>query len=318
MASLKGQGLSEYSIIGGTVALISMIGIGVMADGFSTLMADMTSKAVNSPQQAQTITLQATPNSPASPATTIAQGAPATNNNTPAVATASGNGMSVTLSNGTNLVIPSFTTDYSTLVETAGAAGATQTLVANLDQVIAGLETNGEITSADANLLKALAQKGHEIADLEAFFEDLGANETNSDYLYQPITYQGKTYNEAFLLLQTKIGFSSDLGPDRVGIDPLNTQALGVNGSPQEMNQEFIILYHQAKNRGALSSPAAKAIVTELSNQILFTTEIFEHSVALIREDKVPPQNLNSFAYSHTTSYQSQGICQTGGSISCH
>lgn len=70
--------------------------------------------------------------------------------------------------------------DYVTFVETSGVAGTTNTLVAAIEEIIAQAEAAGAAGTMDTNLLKELANYGHNIASLESQMETNAQNYLNS------------------------------------------------------------------------------------------------------------------------------------------
>ena len=77
------------------------------------------------------------------------------------LSTVSGLGQAdITLSDGSTISLDIYPTDLAATVETSGANGATQIMLANMEAFIKELEDKGMIDANESGLLKDLGQSG--------------------------------------------------------------------------------------------------------------------------------------------------------------
>jgi Flp pilus assembly pilin Flp len=161
----------------------------------------------------------------------------------------------------TEQIMGQYPTDLGKEVMTTGANGTTAKLLATMDAVIQRALEQGTITQDEANRLQALSNKGHEIAEVEAFLENMA--KTNPSAMTRPFTYNGVSYPNA-QALATQIGF-----------DPNSRRE-------QPMSQQFFNLYMEAVNTGALNDPTLHATIDVLVNQITNVANGVEGSTVMV------------------------------------
>ncbi|MBY0405689.1 MAG: hypothetical protein K2X66_17435 [Cyanobacteria bacterium] len=88
--------------------------------------------------------------------------------------------VSLTLQDGTRIVVPNYPTDLNKLIETLGPNGATDTMAESFRNLAKALLAEGKITPAEANLLSNLSNRGHDLAKNQRILEDF-ANSSGSD-----------------------------------------------------------------------------------------------------------------------------------------
>lgn len=304
----KGNSLIEYAIPLGMLALAGLASAQLLTQGVPPTLAGN----LNGDLQGNVIAVKAMGSDSFITPATVAATNPTTGGNTPAGTPGS---VVLTLSNGSTLVMNNLATDFNGLLETSGAAGTTSTLSANMETLAAELLASGEISQAEANLIQSLAQKGHEMAGAEQFLENFAANHPNPADWDQPVTYNGVTYATPRAMGEALIGY---LDPQTTAANnPLDPSYVAANG-PNNITKQFVDQYNGAVSQGALSNPLVNSIVTQLSEQIVFTSDAVQHSVwQVMAPGSITPGQFNQNNYALATTINSQGICNAGGGISC-
>lgn len=266
--SLSGQGLSEYTLIGTLITLSAIVAIGLtggkLADVFRNLKGDLSHHI----EQAKTdrvvvaslpvTTGGATPNIAAPPALPPQS----TQTASPPSSTPVSKGLRLTTKSGATLELANYPNDIAKSVYTAGANGTT-TILANSIQMIADAQlASGAISPSQYNSLIALANKGHELANIQAAMES--AAQSSRSFSSATMTVNGKKMSIEDLSLE--IGFRNY---DYNGILPSNPLSEPAYGEVQK----FITLYQTVVKNGSLNDPTVKAIVTDASTQIMLITE---------------------------------------------
>jgi Flp pilus assembly pilin Flp len=282
-----GQSLSEYSLLGGIVVLLAIGGIVSLGQSVDGIFENMFASSVSTAGAGgmQVTATNGAPSSAPSPSSSSASSPAGTQ------------GLTITLSSGQQISLNDYPSKLKTSLQTNGANGTTAMLLANLDSVIQQLQAEGQVTDAQANLLIALSNQGHKIAEVEKLIEDALANANGdaSKFLNTPITYNGKTYPGPKMLGQ-EIGFGIMWNTDGAYQD-------GV------MAQQFRALYDQAVAQGALNDPVAQSIVNILTNQIANTADGVETAVYKISIGESSPSGYNQAAANSLTERdQSLGI----------
>ena len=133
----SGQSLAEYAIIAGVVAVASI----------GTIMVSGNALAVAGPDILDEI-FGGDSNNSAGP---IAGG--------PAVSIAGTTPIAVTLASGAKITLPSYPTNLAQSVETSGANGTSETILAAMEATIQQLIDAGEIDVVQASFLRNLGQQ---------------------------------------------------------------------------------------------------------------------------------------------------------------
>ncbi|MBX2860707.1 MAG: hypothetical protein KTR14_05705 [Vampirovibrio sp.] len=216
-----------------------------------------------------------------------------------------------TMSNGQTLQfqIPTTTAGLSSLVDTSGANGATSLINSQLVLMANELAQAGDITQQQQNTLVALANQGHDMANVQSQLEAAIAGFTSTDdFQQQTVTYQGKDY--PLITATWMIG----VGPDGPQPDTWPTNVMDITHAGPAM-ATYQQLYQEAVSSGALNNPAVNAIVSELALQTTFLTEVSEHQIMTNFETDTDGSAMADSAQqlSLLNHYNSSGICSTGG-----
>ncbi|MEB3286938.1 MAG: hypothetical protein VKJ04_05500, partial [Vampirovibrionales bacterium] len=152
------------------------------------------------------------------------------------------------------LDLGSYPVDLSQQIETTGANGTTDLLLATMDSLIQQSLESGAITPEDANALKGISQQGHKIADIQGQLESI--------VLKGNYTEQDKQF---FADTAYKIGFSGDKNDEGPEITALrnalsNAQTNGNLNDPA-LNQTVSILVNQIINISNGVESAATGVV---------------------------------------------------------
>jgi Flp pilus assembly pilin Flp len=161
--------------------------------------------------------------------------------------------------------------NISSLVETAGANGSSSVLLALMDNLITKKLAAGTITPEQANVLRQLSNKGHDIAAIEKLAEDkiqagLSAGQTGADILAQEVQYNNQTHTVEDIYDLLGSGTYPAWGS---GIDQATFNTLEVH----EMTSDFYSAYLNIKDNNLVQDPETLQIVSYLSNQIAGLTE---------------------------------------------
>lgn len=238
-----GNATSEYTIIGALIAVAC--GLGLMALGnsiqghFWGMNQAMTANSARS-------TLALAGPSPS--------GLPAGNNGS----TTPKSGTSATpSSDNTGVSNPS---QVIKSLQVAGVNGATQELLATLEQRARALKSNGDINEEQYNLLMQLANHGHDLAASQKALEDALRQGRST------VLYNGKTYQlTEFMSMH---GFDQDISQSDIwALDPFDTS------SP--VFKSFAESYQQIKESGVFLDSNVKQQVSELVLQIASMEDAF-------------------------------------------
>lgn len=221
---------------------------------------------------------------------------------------------------------------YLQAIQTTGGNGTTAILAQQIYALAQQLQQQGDITPGQANILIKLAEQGYRMAGMQKIIENAAnAAGTNwSAYDNTQINFEGNTYSPADFAKQF-----AWTGTGSYNYDPTTSLSSLTEAGPEM--QQFIQLYQTAANTGALNNPQAKTIITNLSSQILFTSDLVENA-SFWRDYQVADapgasvsahfqniynsetlihngQALNDLA-SNSTSKNSGNICQAGQGLS--
>ncbi|MBX2861476.1 MAG: hypothetical protein KTR14_09580 [Vampirovibrio sp.] len=309
----KGQGVGEYGVAGAVIAVAAVASVTLLSNNFSELMTDVSDQRYANGAGGNNAGGGA--GGPGGGNAGAGNGGGASMN-----APAGTSQVQLTLANGQtmNLAVPMTAAQLQTMVETSGVNGTTSHLMANLDMVIAQMESAGEITPADANMLKALSNQGHRMASIEKVLEQnlssYGNSQVNPVQVGQSmVTFDGQQIS--ILDLATQVGCRMSC----VGGNELNP-----NNNAWPETAKFVDLFQQAKGTSVMTNPVVNTLVTQLSTQIVSLSDTMEsmYSWAMngVHSGSNLPQNPAQIISKTTTKIgtqthlNSQGICQAGGS----
>lgn len=185
--------MSEMGIVIALIAVVSIVGVtlmgGAVQDGLgshkTSLKNDELAKLQAENAQAA---IALAPNTPlVMPDPAVSTGGSAGAGNIPAGVPA-GSSLGLTLGNGQYLDLGNYPVDLGQAIETAGANGTTNSLLATMESMIQQAIDNGTVSPENGNKLKALAKQGHYIADIQGKIEHdlIQGNPQNSlDYRWE-------------------------------------------------------------------------------------------------------------------------------------
>ncbi len=280
--TLKGQSLSEYLLLATLIAIVSIGGLSVLANTAANSLPNLLECIFDGACENKTNNNGNSP-SPTGTAIEVSGGAgQGTHLPRPAPNTSH---VSFTLSNGSQITLTNYPTDLSCMIETAGGNGTTETLLANLEELITALVEAGEIDATQAGTLSDLANQGHLIAEYQGAIEAFDANNsawTGGDYTINQTAITVSGYGRDLALTSTNvatatttIGFSEDGNFFSPNIQEFLNQAnydsslkqwtlaesSGADIKAGSALSKFITLYKEAENSGALNNPTTSQIV---------------------------------------------------------
>lgn len=176
---------------------------------------------------------------------------------------------------GSDFQVQSYPQDLNRAIETLGANGATEIILANLDRLINQLKQQGTLNDEQVNQLMRLSNQGHKIAEIEALLESAHAHAKNrDDFINTNIFYHGKLYSVRAL--------SAEIGLMRM------------DGNLQRGGEikKFREILAQAASGGAMKDPVVNQVVTIMSEQIIALANCLESGVANITLNNAPLTDL--------------------------
>lgn len=296
----KGQGTTEYTLIGSLLLIISMPVIMMVGNDLNGFLDRLrtTSSAKIAALKKKTH-LQNGHDNAALPVDALPAGA-------------------ATRLRFKNENIPDTPVALGRTIEILGANGASKILADNIEQITKERLAAGAITEAQYKDMIALAEQGHTLARLAKLLEDSAASAKSVNALEDMrLTWNGRT--TSFYDLYYNLGF---IQPYEMGLlsDPLHSKDYAYG----EM-KTFLKLFAKVESNGSLNDPALKSLVTNLSQEICWTNDSLmfaledarqESSVSL---DKILANAANRLTsdlveqtVSNKTHGNSQGICHAG------
>ncbi len=333
-----GQTLGEYLLLAFLIAVVSIGAMSVFASNFSSSLPGLIDNIFNGGGSGVSSSSGA-----GSGTTGASSGLPAG---------VSGTDITVTTAGGTTFTIPDYPTNLQEAVETAGGNGTTNLLLGNLESIIQELEASGELTPAQINLLKDLANQGHVLAEYQQMAEDFdqmvaasGATSYSDYYAMTGMTtvnggvfnYGGSSYIPAGTFdLSGGDGIGGGLNVSSMVIDLGTlgsvTQIIGSNGDPvwtesvtggfpiagDEAGQ-FISIFQDLKSAGVLDDPALGQLITAIGNDIIDVTG--NQLDSLTERQFADDLTVTTFNESGVGALDGAGsasaICAAGGTVSC-
>jgi hypothetical protein len=184
--------------------------------------------------------------------------------------------------------IPDFPMDIPGLIEVDGGHGTTEKLIAAMDRFVEALIQAKEITPAEGNLIKQLANKGHDLGHVQNVAETLAANCGSNTQcmmdvvlnpqhpLFKTLVLNGISFPEGVMATRAEAFFSS-LSPEEMYSANQLFPHLGVNKLLFGNNQKaFLAQYHDIHSKVPLSPASAKVLS-------YLTKGIFSASLASIQ-----------------------------------
>ncbi len=328
-----GQSLGEYFLLASLIAVVSIGALSFFANDFSATLPGLLDRIFGGGGGASATTTSGGGSSSSSGGTVASASFP------PGVSTT---GITVTTAGGTVINLANYPSNLANAVETAGGNGTTNVLLANLEQIIHGLEAAGELDATQINLLKALANQGHRLSEFqqmaETYDQSLIAGGSTTYPSGGTFNYAGGTHVNAgsfdiFGGISSALNVSShlfDLGTlgtvtqvTHTSTNPqwVETSGTTLGGFPVSGDEAglFIHLFQEAQSQGALNDPAIQQLVTALGNDILDVTG--GHNTSLMFRSSgadLTATTFNEDAGSMLSSGSASAICAAGGTVSCN
>ncbi len=284
----RGQTLVEYVMAGGLIALVGLGALVFLSGSLQSMLPDLLNRIFG---DAPVTVAHAPSAEPLGTMPTAPSGIPGT--------------VKITLANGETVTLPGFPGSTSQAVETAGINGATKTLLANMQTFIDKLETAGDLTPEQVNMLRDLANAGHEVAEVERMLEEaaIASGADINAYRNMTLTYKGETHTVTEW--GNLIGYKGEK-IDTFAKNPFDRSKMDYADSPIGI---FSLRYEEALKKGAMDDPAIKTVVTYLASEILLIAGMAEYQV----DNMITTDDLASGAASKLTHLDSGSICNTGG-----
>jgi len=292
---LTGQGLVEYSMIGLLVLIVAMPAISLFGGDFLEVLRGIFSN------MNQNVTAQATP-------LTTAQIAQTGDQKADALGGAQSAKVQITLKDGTVIQLSQYPQDLKKYVEVSGTNGTTAILLAQLDSLISQIKKTKTLNQTQVGSLQKLSTQGYRIAAVEKTIENAFKNAKSVNELSNTmITFDGQQYT--ITDFSWLIGWHGAVGYQSTPPDITNALDNSSTATGPELSR-FLDLYFEAEANGSLNDPALKTVVSELSSQIAFLSEVMEDSSWQVLTSTKDLSTLDSLQISSTTHYNSSQICQ--------
>ncbi|HEY9686007.1 MAG TPA: hypothetical protein V6C52_03435 [Coleofasciculaceae cyanobacterium] len=215
-----GQSLIEYVVSGALIGAVCIVGLMItgkdLNDQLKGLTADMKKSTGNSTINANAIasSLKGVTTAPDEKGLST---------------------VTIKLSSGEEITLEQYPADLNKSVATSGANGTTEMLLANFDSFVYQVKAADNLTPEQNNILAALSNQGHKMADIIKKGEILAASTGD------PKEVSGVVWSLGW---SPSMGYFDDSKP-------------------------LLDLYNQADTSGALADPAVKSVVSTLVSQIL-------------------------------------------------
>ncbi|MBY0405935.1 MAG: hypothetical protein K2X66_18680 [Cyanobacteria bacterium] len=259
-----GNSLVEYALPLGLIAVVVLIGAGLVGGNLTQWMPSMANGSIKNDGNSKSLRLRPLGSNPFTKT------------------------VQVTLSDGTQLQLENYPTDIKSLLETLGPNGTTDLLADSLKALAKQLLAQGKITPDQANQLSNLSNSGHSWAKTLGIFEDAVAGSTadnNSFYsktrpIIDDLSKQSITVDKIDPVA-AKLFRQGDKYPE-ILLDSNGLALKDANGQflydKNKMGKsyltplqfEFANAYTEALKSGALQEPVVKQVVEDLSKNIFF------------------------------------------------
>jgi hypothetical protein len=234
----------------------------------------------------------------------------------------------IKLADGSLLILNDLPVNIKQSVETVGANGTTELLLANLDSLIRQLRRANQIDETQANRLSNLSNQGHQLAAMQRALEEAvdHAEQTGQSLYGSSLQIGNETvspYN-----LATRLGFSGfqenstqfqQLDPELQNFIRTNTAFQNNSENNYLPGSELTRFYQElysAHQSGALKDPLTRNIVDALSNQIIALSSTVENAIAYgfnSGKGNITPAEMNALMVSQISNQYAKGICDAGG-----
>jgi hypothetical protein len=208
-------------------------------------------------------------------------------------------------------------------VETLGTNGTTESLAQALRSLAEQLAEAGEISPTEAELVKKLANHGHQIAELERLVEQALQASGGNMQLLRTMTFpfDGRQIHagEAALLLGEAEASNPNVPPflqlgflERV-TDP---QLLAINGDNPFMGatrHEFLETFREVQQSSGLQNEGVQSLISQLTLSIDRLSRDFASYTYDVTKGDLPPDQLQEMLISSLSDAKSIGICHSSG-----
>jgi len=198
--------------------------------------------------------------------------------------------ITVTLSKNSDLHL-SVPSDFSEVVKTSGANGATEIVANSLTSMTQQLLDSGKINSEQANSLLNLANQAHHLANIQKEFEVFIAQYGNNSEALKtmPIVIDGQVYTNIYEAAKS------------IGVDP-------INGNGTEL-QQFWNLFTTACGENYKWPPELRAILQYHSDIISEVSNGLHTSIRNIVLEGGNPNDLQKMTAELITHSEAASIC---------
>ncbi|MBY0405025.1 MAG: hypothetical protein K2X66_14085 [Cyanobacteria bacterium] len=303
-----GNSLVEYVLPLGIIAVVVLVGTGLVSGNFTQWMPSMSNGTLKNDGHSKSLVLRPLGSNPFTQT------------------------IQLTLSDGSSLDLENYPTDIKSLVETLGPNGTTDLLVDAIRQLAQKLLAKGEITQAQANELSALANSGHSWANsqgvIESALRDSRGNKALFESKVSPLMTQ----------LSSQFATLDKIDPEAVKFFNLNVinakPILDAQGKVMKDAQgnymydsnnvetshytplqvSFANSYAQASKSGIFQDPVVKKVVDSLSHNIFQLGSVSINLTTQVLKSQYQ-FNLSDFNQSVQKQIdgQSSNICAVGG-----
>lgn len=284
----QGQTLTEYSLIGLCVVVLTIPALVVLSGTLDGQFSDILS--------------------PPSPASIQA----AASGHLKPVSTSANAGVGTMPSPQIDLNIPtSLYTDLSKSVQTAGANGATGILSSRIATIAQEQLAAGKIDQSQFNALMALSNQGHRMASIEKIIETAAAGAPRGGKAFRDtmVTFEGRQVS--IYDLYGDIGFRQDYSEGLL-TNPFNPR----EESGPEMRQ-FVALYNQAKASGVLNNTAIGGELGQLAMQIASIADSMTFAGQDIANNKISNDEINQNIATRLAEFDASGRTNGNSSQIC-
>jgi hypothetical protein len=237
--------------------------------------------------------------------------------------------VSIRLEDGSEIKLNGYPVQLKQSLETIGTNGTTDALADTLLSIAQQLLDQNKITPDEFNKIRAVSQKGHQIAAIQRFIEDRSQTKTALSDFRSAFTYGGQSYKDPYsfiVSLDIASQVQYDAHPDN------QTQFKRLTPPEQELavsllktsfkpdyigNAQYELLKTASivQNENVLKSPILQSVFQNLVGQIGSLSQNFSGSTWSIGEGQagnIEPSGLLKLQASRNSDNKALSICDLG------